>query len=132
MPRKSKGTRVNTNSKPMTLPVKFRPGFMSELDRRTELARTLRANYNEIVDDIGGPSEVGHVKAALIERFCWLEAVVQTLEQEMATGQVEKTEAIGKWIQAVNSLNGLAKVLGVDRKASARPWLAASSAPADE
>jgi len=124
MPRVSKGTRTNKNTKPSTLPAKFRSGFLAEMDKRTELARALRDNYAAIVDDIGGPSEVGHVKASLIERFCWLEAVLQTLEHEMATGQIEKSEALGKWIQAVNSLSGLAKVLGVDRKLASRPWLA--------
>jgi hypothetical protein len=93
------------------------------LDKRTDLARALRANYDDIVLDIGGPADVGHVKAALIERFVWLEAILQTLEHEMAQGKIDKSEALGKWIQAVNSLSGLAKVLGVDRKARSMPWL---------
>ena len=42
----------------------------------------------------------------------------------MAQGQIDKSEALGKWIQAVNSLSGLAKVLGVERKARSMPWLA--------
>ncbi|GEM_PF-1203103 len=134
MPRKSKGTRTNVSTKPMTLPVKFKPGFLGEMDRRTELAKTLTANYQAIVADVGGPTEVGHVKAALIERFVWLEAIVQTLEHEMATGQIEKAEHLGRWIQAVNSLSGLAKALGVERKLAERPWLAPAAPvqPADD
>jgi hypothetical protein len=123
MPRKSRGTRVNKATKPMTLPVKFIPGFLGDMDRRTELAKTLKANYATIINDVGGPSEVGHVKAALIERFVWLEAIVQTLEHEMASGAIEKAEHLGRWIQAVNSLSGLAKALGVERKLAERPWL---------
>jgi hypothetical protein len=131
MPRVSKGTRVNGKHKPQTLPAKFKAGFLSELDKRTDLARALRANYNDIVLDIGGPADVGHVKAALIERFVWLEAILQTLEHEMAQGKIDKSAALGKWIQAVNSLSGLAKVLGVERKARTMPWLAAIPAPSD-
>ena len=125
MPRTSKGTRTNRKTKSESLPAKFRAGFLAELDGRTELSRALRANYDAIVADIGGPGEVGHIKASLIERFCWLEAILQTLEHDLASGAIDKSDAVGKWIQAVNSLSGLAKVLGVERKAQSRPWLAA-------
>lgn len=115
--------RRNASHKEQAVPAKFSPGFLSSLDGRTDLAKTLRANYEQIVADVGGAPDVGHVKKALIERFCWLEAILQTIEHELATGAVNKTEAIGRWIQAVNSLSGLAKVLGVERKASSRPWV---------
>lgn len=120
MPSKAKTYR-NTSHK--ALPVKFKAGFLEAMDGRTDLAKALRANYAEVVEDVGGRAEVGRVKSALIERFCWLEAILQTLEAEMATGQIDKSEALGKWIQAVNSLSGLAKVLGIERKARAMPWL---------
>jgi hypothetical protein len=81
-------------------------------------------NYDEIVADIGGLDDVGHVKRALIERFVWLEAILQTIEHELVQGEINKAEALGRWIQAVNSLSGLAKVLGVDKKLTARPWIA--------
>ena len=126
MPQKSKGTRTNGSHKPQTLPKRFKAGFLAELDGRTELSRALRANYDAIVADIGGLEDVGHVKGALIERFVWLEAVLQTIEHDMASGEIDKSEALGKWIQAVNSLSGLAKVLGVERKANSRPWIAAA------
>lgn len=125
MPRNNhpKTTRKNASLKPQELPAKFKTGFLTALDGRTDLSKTLRANYDAIVSDIGGDSEIGHVKGALIERFVWLEGILQTIEHEMVTGQASKTEAIGRWIQAVNSLSGLAKVLGVERKASNRPWV---------
>ena len=134
MPRKSLGTRTNHRHKPAGLPAKYKPGFLADLDGRGGLSKALRANYAEIVADIGGTTEVGHVKAALIERFCWLEAILQTLEHDLATGAIDKAEALGRWIQAVNSLTGLAKVLGIERKASSRPWLAPASAtkPAEQ
>lgn len=71
---------------------------------------------------MGGDEEVGHVKGVLIERFVWLEAILQTIEHEMATGAINKGDALGRWIQAVNSLSGLAKVLGVERKGMKTPW----------
>ena len=126
MPRtyKPKTNRKNVASKPQTLPAKFSLGFLSQLDGRTEVAKALRANYDAIVRDVAGDAaDLSHVKAALVERFVWLEAILQGIEHEMVTGTTSKTEAIGRWIQAVNSLSGLAKVLGVERKSSAKPWL---------
>ena len=76
----------------------------------------LKANRDEIVADIGGETELSHVKSALIERFCWLEAILQDLEIGMAGGEIAKADALSKWIQGVNSLSGLAKVLGVERR----------------
>lgn len=125
MPHVSKGTRVNRKTKPQVLPAKFRAGFLTVLDKRTELARALRANYAAIVLDTGGPQDLSHLKSALIERAFWLEAILQDLEHGMATGTIDKAEALGRWIQAVNSLSGLCRVLGVERKARAMPWLAA-------
>lgn len=117
--------RRNEQHKPQTVPAKFKPGFLTELDSRTGLAKALRATYQEVVADVGGEEDVSRVKQALIERFCWLEAVLQTLECEMAAGLIDKAKVLGSWIQAVNSLSGLAKTLGIERKARAMPWLQA-------
>lgn len=122
MPRTSKGTRTNRKLKPETLPAKFQAGFLSTLDGRTELARALRANRQAIVDDIGGEADLSHVKNALVERFVWLEGILQTIEHEMAAGTINKSEALGRWIQGLNAMSGLAKALGVDRKTVTRPW----------
>ena len=115
MPRVSQGTRTNRKTMPQDLPVKFHAGFLAELDGRTELARALRADYDAIVSDVGGAEEIGHVKSALIERFVWLEAILRGIEQDLVNG-THKADVLGKWIQAVNSLSGLAKVLGIERK----------------
>ncbi len=125
MPRKSKGTRTNAKTKLHSLegkaPSDFKVGFLQALDGRTDLAKALRANYDAVVEDVGGSEEVGHVKSALVERFCWLEAILQKIEHDIAHGKVDQ---LGTWIQATNSLSGLARVLGVDRQARARFYIA--------
>lgn len=125
MPRKyePKTDRKNAKHKDQKLPDKFQPGFLANLDGREKLAKALESNYAAIVSDIGGPADIGHVKASLIERFVWLEGILQGIEHEMVTGKTNKTEAIGKWIQGVNSLTGLAKVLGIERRATSKPWM---------
>lgn len=127
MPRKSQGTRTNQSHKDQVIPAKFRAGFLSDLDGRTELAKALRANYDEIVSDIGGVEEVGHIKGALVERFVWLEGMLQSIEHDMANGTLPRADAISKWVQAVNSLTGLAKVLGVELHSTSRPWIEPAS-----
>ena len=64
-----KTDRKNGHSKPTTLPPKFKPGFLTTLDARTNIAKALRANRDEIVSDIGGLAEIGHIKLSLVERF---------------------------------------------------------------
>ncbi|MDZ4685757.1 MAG: hypothetical protein SH850_11880 [Planctomycetaceae bacterium] len=129
MPRtyKAKTDRKNTASKPQAVPKTFHAGFLVQLDGRTEIAKALRANFDEIVRDMGGEADLSHVKRSLVERFVWLEAILQGIEHDLATGKVDRTAAIGSWIQAVNSLSGLSKVIGTERKASAKPWLDATA-----
>jgi len=117
-----KNPRKYKPHKPQTVPAKFQVGFLSTLDGRTDLAKALRTNYQSIIDDIG--EQLSHVKTALVERFVWLEAVLQTLEHEMANGQTDKADALGRWTQSVNSLLGLARVLGIERSAKKTlPWI---------
>jgi hypothetical protein len=119
MPRtyRKKTPRVyKPTEREQTLPIKFKAGFLGTMDHRTELARVLRANYETIAEDVGGRAELGHVKGALIERFVWLETILQTLEHEMASGKVEMKATLGPWIQGLNSLTGIARVLGIERR----------------
>jgi hypothetical protein len=114
--------------KQKTLPDKYERGFLAKLDGRSEIAQRLRDNYEAISDDLGGVAELSHVKAALVERFVFLEAVLSKIEADMANHPTETQELLGRWIQAVNSLTGLSKVLGLDRR-SKNPWNALSEAP---
>jgi hypothetical protein len=115
MPRKNESHRLQA------LPKKFRAGFLSALDGRTDLAKTLRANFELIVADLGGP-DVAHIKAALVERFVWAETLTQVIEYELARGEVDRSEALEKWLGTVKALVALAKVLGTDRRSTNQPW----------
>lgn len=111
-------------NKALALPPKFKTGFLTSLDGRTDLAKALRQNFDAIVEDVGGANELSHVKRALVERFVWLEGILQTLEHDIvASDPTVRGEIVAKWIQGVNSLSGLAKVLGTDRRTVVRPWL---------
>lgn len=97
------------------LPAKYEPGFLRELDQRTGIAKVLTAAYDAIVDDCGGADALPHTKLALIERFIFLESILQTIEQKIAEGAKDSGDLIGKWTAAVNSMQGLAKLIGLER-----------------
>ena len=98
-----------------TLPAKFEPGFPRDFDRRTEIYQRLNTTYETIVDDAGGADQLSHTRLALVERFVFLEATLQTWEREIATDPKAAEHLVSRWIQAVNSLQGLAKAIGLER-----------------
>lgn len=105
------------NRKKTTLPIKYERGFLSKMDGRTTIAQELKSAYAEITDDLGGVDTLSHVKRALAEKFCWLEAILRGVELQIAeSDKTEAAELLGRWIQGLNSLTGLAKTLGLKRE----------------
>lgn len=98
------------------LPARFEPGFLRALDHRTSLAQRLHTAYDNIVSDLGGMDGLSHAQLALIERFVFLECQMQHWEALIAAEPKKSTELLSRWIQALNSLNGLAKTIGLKRK----------------
>lgn len=94
-------------------PVKFQSGFIDRMDGRTDIRKRLQATFNQVIDDCGGVDALPKVKLALVERFCFLEEFLRQLELELVKGPVEKADLLGKWIQGVNGVTGLCKLLGV-------------------
>lgn len=103
--------------KTQTLPAKYEKGFLDKIDGRIELARSLKASYAELTDDLGGADGLSHVKRVLAEKFCWLSAILRGIELQIADGDKrESAELLGRWVQGLNSLTGLARTLGLERK----------------
>lgn len=106
--------------KTTTLPERYSKGFLDKLDGRIEIARELKAAYEEVTADLGGVEVLSHTKRALVERFVWLEAIMRGIERRIAESDDEDAEASGqllsRWIQGCNSLTGLARTLGLERR----------------
>jgi len=99
------------------IPTKFEQNFLAKLDGRYELAKELKSCYAELTDDLGGVEGLSNVKKSLCERFVWLESIMRSIEIQIAESkQREAAELLGKWIQAVNSLTGIGRSLGLERK----------------
>lgn len=88
------------------------------MDGRTEIARELHGAFTELTDDLGGVDALSHVKRVLAEKFCWLSAILRGIELQIADGgKKDSAELLAKWIQGLNSLTGLARTLGLERRA---------------
>ena len=66
------------------LPERYTPGFLQQMDRRTDLFKRLQANFSEIVEDVGGYDALSHAQLALIERFVFLETFIRNMEFNIA------------------------------------------------
>ena len=87
---------------------------MGRLDGRIELVKGLQLAFDEIVVDLGGKDRVSRLQLGLVERTVFLEFKIREWERLLLQGELEE-EAIGRWIQALNSYVGLARVLGLGR-----------------
>ena len=96
-----------------TIPPTYTPDFVERLDARTKLARIIPARIEAIEEDLGGRDALSYFRRSLVRRVVWLEAVVETFEQNLASDRVTD---LGAYTQAINSLLGIYRQLGLDRK----------------
>ncbi|MES1195355.1 MAG: hypothetical protein ABUL58_00215 [Steroidobacter sp.] len=97
-----------------SIPEKYTPDFMERLDRRTVLGKAVADRYWAICNDMGGLDALTTIKLSLVRRFVWFETMIQGMECRAASGeQID----IGAWTQLTNSWLGIARMLGLERKA---------------
>ena len=96
-----------------TIPDKYAPDFVERLDRRTTVAKVILGRIEAIEADMGGPEELSHARRSLVRRAAWLEAVIEGNEQQLASGGGID---VGAHTQALNSLLGLYRLLGLERR----------------
>ncbi len=113
--RKKNKTRDYFNTKPMTMPDRFTPGFLQALDRRSVLYQAVRKSFNQAVDDLGGESNLSHARIVLIERFCFGECLAQNLEAAIIAKPQERL--VARWLSVTKALAALAVRIGLERSA---------------
>jgi hypothetical protein len=105
--RKSIMPRLKTM--PSTLPKRFEPKFWNQVDRRSPAACEIRKRYESLRADAGVESEQRDI---LCQRAVFLVCLLETSEiTAIETGKLD----VGQHVQAVNSLIGLLKALGLER-----------------
>jgi hypothetical protein len=109
-----------TGNRRANIPAQFDQGFLDQLDSRTNLAKNLRGKYTEICSDLGGKDSLSYMQRSLIERALWFEFWIASQERALADGGELD---VGRWTQAVNSLQGIYSRLGLQRQAKPAPDL---------
>jgi hypothetical protein len=97
-----------------TIPDKYSPDFAERLDKRTSIAKAICARIETIETDMGGAETLSHARRSLIRRTVWLEAIIEHSEQRLAAGEGID---LGGHTQAINTLIGLCRLLGLERRA---------------
>ena len=100
---------------------RYSENWIERMDGRTQVARAIRDRLADLQADLGGPEAMSYQMRSLSKRAIWMEAVIE--QQEIALSKGEEIDQ-GKLTQAVNSLIGLLKTLGLERKARDVPDLA--------
>ena len=98
------------------IPDRFASGYLERLDGRTAIAVEMRARWQSMTDDLGGVDRLSYSQRSLVERALWIEHWIAQQERELAEGRIEAFDA-GRWTQATNSLLGLYRTLGIERRA---------------
>ncbi len=97
-----------------TLPDSYRAGWLDKLDKRTKVARAILQRIAALTSDAGGADSLGHAKMSLIRRAAFLEAICESHELRLASGEAVD---IGGYTQSLNTLLGLYRLLGLERVA---------------
>lgn len=99
-------------------PKRYEQHFLSKMDGRSRAYVLLKESFDEITSDLGGAEGLSHVQLTLIERFCFLEFILRMKELKMAESpNGQKDGNFGSWVQSLNALVGLAKTVGLERRA---------------
>ena len=102
------------------LPERYSEDWLAKLDGRTAIARVIRDRLEDLQTDLGGRDQLSYQQRSLTKRAVWMECIIE--QQEIALSRGEAVDQ-GKLTQAVNSLIGLLKTLGLERKAKDVPTL---------
>ena len=100
--------------KATVLPAKYEAGFLTGMDGRLSIAKALKERLLTLTDDLGGATNLSYGQHSLCERVIYLEARVQSWEASLAQGDEVN---ISQYIYCLNSLLGIFKTLGLQRRA---------------
>lgn len=92
-----------------TIPDTYSNDWLSKIDKRTKPARAVRDRIAVLETDA-----LAATKRSLNRHSVWLDLIIESHELRLAGGeQID----VGAYVQALNSLLGLFRTLGLDRNA---------------
>ncbi len=107
------GRKGQTSNKLVKVPDTYTPNFLSTLDGRARVAKELRSRLIALQNDIGGEANLSYQQRSICERIVHIEALIQSMEHGMAEG---REVPLGNYIQGLNTLVGLFKTIGLERR----------------
>lgn len=102
------------------IPKQYAPDWLEKLDGRTAIARAVTDRLHALENDLGGRDALSYQQRSIAKRAIWIEALIEQQEAALARGD---NVDVGRLTQANNSLLGLYKTLGLERKAKDTPTL---------
>ncbi len=111
---------MSRRGKTQTVPDSYSNDWIEKLDGRYAIAKIVNDRLQALEADLGGRSALSYQQQSLCRRAIFMEAVIEQQEAKLARG--EEVDQ-GKLTQAVNSLIGLLKTLGLHRVARDVPTL---------
>ena len=103
------------------IPQQYAADWLEKMDGRTAIARAVNERLHSLLADLGGADALSYQQRSLAKRAIWTEAVIEQSEAALARGE---DVDVGRITQANNSLIGLYRVLGIERKVKDVPDLA--------
>ena len=102
----------------MTPPDRFEPDFIDRMDLRTKAGKAVRARVHALAQSLGGADNLSYQRMSLVQRVIHLEFLLEKREEEIAQieGKVD-TALMGQYVQGINGLIGLFRILGLERQA---------------
>ncbi len=107
------GVPGQQTTKATDLPARYDERFIEQLDGRFKIAREVRDRLVTICGDLGGSARLSYLQRSLAKRYVWLELHHEADEARIAKGEVVD---VGKNTQRLNTLIGIARTLGVERR----------------
>jgi hypothetical protein len=95
------------------LPAEYSADWLERIDKRTKLWRAILPRIQRLEDDAGGAENLTHAKRSLCRRAAFLELLCETQEMRFTAGEPAD---VGAYTQALNSLLGIYRVLGIERR----------------
>ena len=96
-----------------TLPEQYSSDWLEHMDRRTKVWRAISDRIARLELDAGGADTLSHAKASILRRAVFLELLCESEEVRFAGGEAID---VGRFTQALNSMLGCYRLIGLERK----------------
>ena len=110
-------------TKQADIPDKYSPDWLQRLDGRTAIAKAVNQRMRHLVNDLGGADSLSYQEQSIVRRVVWVESLIESAELEMAKGRAMSTEDHRRHLNNINTLIGLLKSLGLERRTRDVPSL---------